>query len=110
MQAAGVAAASAALRGVPTARGGLMAGGVGEMGARTSKGGVAQPTQLNILKSRFEALPLECPTVSMDELEVCVHRAVCVQGRGGTRLSCCAAPSRCLCLGRCSILSRFMDG
>ena len=50
---------------------GLEAGPVTEMGARSVDACTHGPSvELNILESRFESLPVECPMMSMDDIDV----------------------------------------
>ncbi len=84
MRAAAVAAASAAAKGSSTDAG-LQAGGVGERGARSVEGvGHGPSTQLNILETRFESLPVTCPLLHMEDIEVekvRPKRCVCTKAR-----------------------------
>ena len=116
MRAAGVAAASAARSGTATDDG-LRAGGVGEMGARMEQNTYGPSTQLNILETRFESLPVSCPVLHMDDVEVQQVRAPTPLGGVGHGMAACcdAAPAsrsrpfegccsflkRWFCLGRC---------
>ena len=69
MRAAGVAAAAAARSGTATTDG-RTAGSVGEMGARMAHSTYGPSTQLDILETRFEALPVSCPVMHFGDVEV----------------------------------------